>query len=73
MFQRYRVQPRLTPIVRLGKRESVVVVAQRGNEAIYWEDVEEGFEVSPVDSSGQILDPGCTQNDLQIVLDAWAT
>jgi NADPH-dependent 7-cyano-7-deazaguanine reductase QueF-like protein len=71
LFEKYRVQPRLAPIVRSGNRESVVVVAQRGEEVIYWEDVEEGFEVSSVDSSGKILDPGCNQNDLRIALSTW--
>jgi len=50
----------------------VVIVAQRGEEVIYWEDVEEGFEISWLDSNGQILDPGGNQNDLRIALDGWA-
>jgi hypothetical protein len=72
LFEKYRVQPHVAPIMRSGSLESVVVVAQRGNEVIYWEDVEEGFEISPVDSNGQILVPGSNQNDLRLAIDAWA-
>jgi hypothetical protein len=72
LFEMWRVQPRLAPIMRAGKIESVVVIAQRGEHVMYWEDIEEGFEVSPVDSSGQILEPGCNQNELRIALGAWA-
>jgi len=72
LFERYRVQPHLAPIMRSGNTESVVVIAQRGGEVIYWEDVEEGFEVCQVDSDGRILEPGCDQNDLRVALDAWA-
>ena len=72
LFERYRIQPYVAPIVRSGNLESVVVIAQRGQEVIYWEDIEEGFEVSPLDSNGRILKIGCNQNDLRIALDAWA-
>jgi len=72
LFETYCVQPRLALLERSGNREPVVVVAQRGNEVIYWEDVEEGFEVSPIDSDGLILNPGCNQNDLRFALDAWS-
>ena len=61
LFERYRVQPHFAPIVRLGSRESVVVIAQRGAEVIYWEDVEEGSEISPIDLNGEILEPGATK------------
>lgn len=71
LFERYRIQPYVAPIVRSGNLESVVVIAQRGQEVIYWEDIEEGFEVSPLDSNGRILETGCNQNDLRIALDAW--
>ena len=42
-FEAYRVEPRLAPIVRYGKLENVVVIAQKENQVIYWEDIEEGF------------------------------
>ena len=71
VFEAYRVEPRLVPIVRYGKLENVVVIAQKGNQVIYWEDVEEGFGVSPVGTDGQILQQDCNQNDLGLALNAW--
>lgn len=71
MFEAYRVEPRFAPIVRYGKLENVVVIAQKGNQVIYWEDVEEGFGVSPVSTEGQILHQDCDQNDLALALNAW--
>jgi hypothetical protein len=71
VFEAYRVEPRLVPIIRYGKLENVVVVAQKGNQVIYWEDVEEGFGVSPIGSDGQILQQDCNQNDLGLALSAW--
>lgn len=70
-FRRYAVEPYLAPIVRYGKMESVVVVARNGNEVIYWEDIEAGFNVSPVDSNGQILEHWCNQDELAFALNAW--
>ncbi|HWF06468.1 MAG TPA: hypothetical protein VHA06_22450 [Candidatus Angelobacter sp.] len=71
IFTRYAIEPYLAPIVRNGTIESVVVVARRENEVIYWEDVEEGFNVSPIDSNGQILEHWCNQDELGLALNAW--
>ena len=38
VFQQYSVELLLAPIVRNGKEESVVVVARKSNEVIYWEE-----------------------------------
>ena len=35
-------------------REHVIVVARKGSEVIYWEDVEEGFNLSNVSDTGEI-------------------
>ena len=70
-FRRYAVQPHLAPIVRYGKTEEVVVVARKGDEVIYWEDVEEGFNVSPVGADGRILEHWCNQDDLGLALNSW--
>jgi hypothetical protein len=45
-FERYRVESYLASLVRYGKLDSVVVVARRGAEVTYWEDVE-GVSISP--------------------------
>jgi hypothetical protein len=53
-FRKHCTKPYLAPLVRYGKLEQVVVVARKKNEVIYWEDVEEGFNVSAVLSDGTI-------------------
>jgi hypothetical protein len=70
-FKRYAVEPYLAPILRQGKTESVVVVARRQDEVIYWEDVEEGFNRSPVASDGRILEQWCNQDKLGLAVNAW--
>jgi hypothetical protein len=70
-FENYRVEPYTAPIVRYGKLESVVVVARNGNEVIYYEDTENGFNLSPVDSDGRILEHWCNQDELTLALNAW--
>jgi hypothetical protein len=71
VFERYRVEPYVAPIRRYGKTESIVVVARRGDEVIYWEDVEEGFNLSPVAHDGRILEHRCNQDELRLALNAW--
>ena len=45
-FERCKVAPRLVPIERFGNVESVFVVAQNRDFVLYYEDVEEGFNIS---------------------------
>jgi hypothetical protein len=68
MFESFAVDPYHAPVIRDGKTESVVVVARKGDAVIYWEDVEEGFNVSPVDANGLILEHGCDQDELGTAL-----
>jgi hypothetical protein len=70
-FKRYAIESYSASILRYEKKESVVVVAQKDDEVIYWEDVEEGFNVSPLDSEGNILEHWCNQDELGIALNAW--
>src|SRR4051794_23458686 len=70
-FKRYAVQPHLLPILRYGKMENVVVAARRGEEVIYWEDVEEGFNLSRIAPDGRILEHWCNQDALSLALNAW--
>ena len=42
-FERYATSLFAVPILRFGRLEKVVVVASKGDEVVYWEDVEEGF------------------------------
>lgn len=70
-FRRLRIPLRAIPIVRSGHVESVFAVAERGNEVLYYEDVEEGFNVSPLDVSGAIANPGFEQWELKHALHHW--
>jgi hypothetical protein len=71
VFEKYSVKPYRAPILRYGKMESVVVVAQRRNDVIYWEDVEGGFNCSAIGPDGRILEHLCNQNDLRLALNKW--
>jgi hypothetical protein len=71
VFQRYGVEPYLASILRCGEMDNVVIVARREGEVIYWEDVEEGFNVSPVGDDGRILHHWCNQDELGLALNSW--
>ena len=70
-FGKYRVAPFPAPIVRYGKTESVVVVARNGDQVIYYEDVEDGFNVSPISPDGRVLEHWSNQDELRFALNAW--
>jgi hypothetical protein len=70
-FRQYAVEPYQAPILRYGRIESVVVVARRRGEVIYWEDEEEGFNLSPVAQDGRIIEHWCNQDELGLALNAW--
>jgi hypothetical protein len=70
-FHKYCVTPFLAPLVRYGKMEHVVVVARNGDEVIYYENVEDGFNVSPISPDGQILEHWCNDDELRFALNAW--
>lgn len=71
VFHAFALEPFAAPIVRNGQTESVIVVARRDNEVIYWEDVECGFNVSPIDENGTILEHWCNQDELRSALNRW--
>lgn len=70
-FRKYRVDPCYGKIVRYGHPSLVVIVARKEHEVIYWEDVEEGFNVSPVGGDGEILEHWCNQDELGLALNTW--
>jgi hypothetical protein len=70
-FERLRVPLREAPIERYGRIDGVFLVARKGNEVMYYEDVEGGFELSPLDAKGRILRKGCNQDPLQAALSRW--
>lgn len=70
-FDKYRVEPFSAPLVRFGQIERVVVVARNGDQVIYYEDVEDGFQVSPISPDGRVLEHWCNQDELPFALNAW--
>ena len=47
------------------------MVARKGNEVIYCEDIEGGFNVSPVGPGGEIPEHRCNRDELRFALNAW--
>lgn len=72
-FERIKVAPHLVAIHRFGKVEWVFVVARVGDCVVYYEDVEEGFNVSALSSGGSISAPGHEQWELGHVLERLAS
>jgi len=68
LYDRIKVPLRSVSILRFGSLESVYVLAQRGNTAIYYEDVEDGFNISDLAPDGSIATPGFEQWELRHVL-----
>lgn len=56
---------------RYSQIESVVVVARNGDQIIYYEDMEDGFNVSPISPYGRVLEHWCNQDQLRCALNAW--
>lgn len=50
---------------------SIVVAARNGSDVIYWEGVEDGFNVSPISADGQVLEHRCNQDGLGFALNGW--
>lgn len=68
LFAQYRIPFRAAAIERSGRFESVFIVAMHRAVAMYFEDVEEGFNLSPLRSDGSIAQPGWQQWSLQEAL-----
>lgn len=73
IFREMAINPTRYPINRYGELDYVFVVAIRDSEVLYWEDVEEGFNVSRLGANGQILEHFCNQDTLSHALNAWVT
>ena len=72
-FERFRVRPWKATIHRFDEAETefVYVVAQSKDGVLYFDDVEYGFNISAIDSSGTILQPGGNQNTLREAIVQW--
>lgn len=70
LFERFRVEPFIARLYRAGQWEGAVVVARKDDRVVYWEDVEEGFNESPIED-GRILQHWCNQDRLGVALNHW--
>ncbi len=71
LFRQVSVEPYFAPILRYGNTETVAVVARKLGDVMYWEDVEEGFNISPIGQDGRILEHWCNQDELRFALNRW--
>lgn len=72
-FEQFAV-PVYTATIRRSEQcgnEHVFVVADSPKGAIYYDDVEEGFNFSPIDLSGHILHRGGSQMNLADAVESW--
>jgi hypothetical protein len=72
-FDRFRVEPWKATIRRseIAGDELVFVVAEVGGRVLYYDDVEDGFNISPADEFGRILRSGGSSNTLQEAVNRW--
>lgn len=63
-FAPYRVPFYSVPFQRSRALGQVLVVAELPSGLLYYEDVEEGFEVGVLDADGILQDHGCNQLEL---------
>ena len=70
LFASVAVEPTLMPIVGDSRHERVWVVAAHGNEVVFYDDVEEGFNVSAL-NEGTITEPGYSQDSLGATIHNW--
>ncbi|WP_202927632.1 hypothetical protein [Undibacterium crateris] len=67
-FETHRVPLYLVPIHRFRTVEQVFVLAEIKEDVLYYEDVEEGFEIAHLGPDGAIPEQGCNQYELKHVL-----
>jgi hypothetical protein len=70
-FEKYRVPTLKAAITRNGEVEHVFIVAKKGGEVMYYDDIDERFEISRIGEDGSILDPGSNQDSLGLALRRW--
>ncbi len=67
-FDKYAVELNTHKIDRLGQTELVYIAAIKDNEALYYEDVEEGWNFSPYQP---VLESAIEQYELKHALNIW--
>jgi hypothetical protein len=61
LFAAIRIPFRAVPILRSGAHEQVFVIAEQDGVVVYYEDVEDGFNLSRLAPDGSIATPGHEQ------------
>lgn len=72
-FDRFRV-PFWKATIRRSEMygdETVFVVCRKDDGVLYFDDVEYGFNISIVDTTDRILEPGGSQNTLKEAINQW--
>ena len=72
-FNEFRV-PRSTATIRrteIAGDEKVFVIAVTPKGVLYFDDVEYGFNLSPIDDANRLTDPGGNQCDLAEAISKW--
>ena len=67
-FNKIRVKLEPIKIERCGNTETVFVVAKAGAAIIFYEDIEEGFEITELNEQGVISCYGANQFTLQQII-----
>lgn len=70
-FQAFRLEPYKVGIERFGTIEQVYVVARKGDEVVWFDDVEEGFEISVLGPDGNLPPGFAGQFELHHVINRW--
>lgn len=71
LYYLHRVEPELAGIVGDNRHEEVWVAARSGDMAVWYDDIEGGWNVSRI-SGGVITDPGYEQDPLCTALWRWS-
>ncbi len=71
VFEDHRVLLRRAVLVRYERQEEAFIVAQRGDEVMYYEDLETGFNFSLLSEDGSIRESGCNESRLGNAVNRW--
>ena len=71
LFERSRVDLERRPFATRTCLDTAFVVAWHRDEIMYYNDVEGGFNTSPVNEDGSIVHYWCNQDTLQAALHTW--
>ena len=67
-FREIQVPFRKSRISRSGKIEEVFIVAELADKVVFYEDIEEGFEISTLNEEGIIREYGASQFTIKHII-----